>query len=236
MLRRKSFYSPLAFSRGVLVCQLFSPAAEQPRQASKNYSNICLVLKCDIRKFFENIDHAVLLKILGEYIVDKDILILLDKIISSFEVGSEKGLPLGNLTSQLFVNIYMNKFDQFVKHKIKAKYYIRYADDFVFLSDSKTKLEKYLLSTDEFLKNELKLELHPNKIFIKTIASGIDFLGWINFPYHTVLRAKTKRRMLNRLKKNAAPESLASYLGLLSHGNTYDLQKQVLNDYWFWRN
>lgn len=194
------------------------------------------MLKCDIRKFFENIDHAVLLKILGEYIVDKDILILLDKIISSFEVGSEKGLPLGNLTSQLFVNIYMNKFDQFVKHKIKAKYYIRYADDFVFLSDSKTKLEKYLLSTDEFLKNELKLELHPNKIFIKTIASGIDFLGWINFPYHTVLRAKTKRRMLNRLKKNAAPESLASYLGLLSHGNTYDLQKQVLNDYWFWRN
>jgi len=206
------------------------------RQASKNHSNTCWILKCDIRKFFENIDHAVLLKIFKEYIADKDIINLLVKIISSFEARTNKGLPLGNLTSQLFVNIYMNKFDQFVKHKIKAKYYIRYADDFVFFSDDKAIIEKFLLSADEFLRNELKLELHPNKVFVKTIASGVDFLGWINFPYHTVLRTKTKRRMLNRFRKNATPESLVSYLGLLSHGNTQGLRKRILNDYWFWKN
>lgn len=206
------------------------------RQASKNHSSTCWVLKCDIRKFFENIDHTVLLEIFKEYIADQVIINLLAKIISSFAVRPSKGLPLGNLTSQLFVNIYMNKFDQFVKHKIKAKYYIRYADDFVFLSNSQTILEKYLLSADEFLRNKLKLELHPNKVFVKTVASGIDFLGWINFPHHAILRTKTKRRMLSRLRKNATPESLASYLGLLSYGNTYGLRKKILSDYWFWEN
>ena len=204
-------------------------------KASKNHCKTLWVLKCDIRKFFENIDHVVLLNMFNEYIADKNILLLLSKVIGSFEVKPKKGLPLGNLTSQLFVNIYMNKFDQFVKHKIKAKYYVRYADDFVFLSDSKTKLEKYLHKADEFLQNELKLELHPNKVFIKTIASSIDFLGWINFAHHTVLRTKTKRRMLKRLRINPKQESLASYLGLLSHGNTYGLQKKILNDYWFWK-
>ena len=205
------------------------------RKASKNNSKTLWILKCDIRKFFENIDHSILLNILNEYIEDKNIINLLNKIISSFESKNNKGLPLGNLTSQLFVNIYMNKFDQFVKHKIKAKYYIRYADDFVFMSDRKEKLEKYLKISDEFLRNELKLELHKKKIEVKTINSGIDFLGWIHFPHQRVLRLKTKRRMQKRLKTNPKPESLASYLGLLKHGNTYELQKQILNDYWFWK-
>ena len=203
-------------------------------QSSKNNTKTCWVLKCDIRKFFENIDHKALLKMLNEYIVDKDIINLLAEIIKSFQVNLGKGLPLGNLTSQLFVNIYMNKFDQFVKHKLKAKYYLRYADDFLFLSNDRTSLDKYLRSVDEFLRNELKLELHPQKLFIKTIASGVDFLGWVNFHHHTTLRTKTKRRMFKRLSKNATPESLASYLGLLRHGDTYALQQKVLNDYWFW--
>ena len=203
-------------------------------QSSKNNTKTCWVLKCDIRKFFENIDHKALLKMLNEYIVDKDIINLLAEIIKSFQVNLGKGLPLGNLTSQLFVNIYMNKFDQFVKHKLKANYYHRYADDFLFLSNDRTSLDKYLRSVDEFLRNELKLELHPQKLFIKTIASGVDFLGWVNFHHHTTLRTKTKRRMFKRLSKNATPESLASYLGLLRHGDTYALQQKVLNDYWFW--
>lgn len=204
------------------------------RQASKNHTKTCWILKCDIRKFFENIDHNVLLKILNEYIVDKDIVNLLAEIISSFEVRPGKGLPLGNLTSQLFVNIYMNQFDQFVKHKLKAKYYLRYADDFVFMSDNRQVLDKNLQLAREFLKNELKLELHPSKVFIETIASGVDFLGWVNFPHYTVLRTKTKKRMFKRLQKNGNPQSLASYLGLLKHGNTYSLQQKVLNDYWLW--
>src|SRR3989344_3954373 len=103
-------------------------------KASKNHTKTLWVLKCDIKKFFASIDQKILLDIVGQYISDKDILWLLSQIIKSFHsthVGV--GLPLGNLTSQLFVNIYMNEFDQFMKHKLKAKYYIRYADDFVIL-------------------------------------------------------------------------------------------------------
>jgi len=169
---------------------------------SKNNTKTCWVLKCDIRKFFANIDHQILLKILTEYIPNEDILALLENIIESFSIKDGVGLPLGNLTSQLLVNIYMNRFDQFVKHQMKAKYYIRYADDFVFFSEDKKQLEKDVLAVQKFLAEELKLELHPNKVFIKTLSSGVDFLGWINFTDHRVLRTATKRRMLRKLQDN----------------------------------
>ena len=106
-------------------------------QVSRNHTRTCWILKCDIRKFFENIDHEILFRILRDYIPDGNILWLLGQIIDSFHSRSDVGLPLGNLTSQLFVNIYMNKFDQFVKHKLKIKYYIRYSDDFVIISEDK---------------------------------------------------------------------------------------------------
>src|SRR6185437_5698634 len=124
-----------------------------------------------------------------------------------------QGLPLGNLTSQFFCNIYMNEFDQFVKHKLKAKYYIRYADDFVFLSDDRHSLENLVSLISEFLEDHLKLHLHPNKVFIKTLASGVDFLGWVNFPHHSVLRSVTKRRMMKRIIKSPKNRTLQSYLG-----------------------
>jgi len=108
------------------------------RKTSKNNTRTSWVLKCDIRKFFANIDHQVLLNILREHIPDKKILWLFSEIVGSFQSKrADVGLPLGNLTSQLFVNIYMNKFDQFVKHNLKTKYYIRYADDFVFFSEDR---------------------------------------------------------------------------------------------------
>ena len=107
------------------------------RKVSKNNTRTCWILKCDIRRFFDNIDHQILISILQKHIVDQDILWLLNQIISSFHTKQGKGLPLGNLTSQLLVNIYMNEFDQFVKHELKQKYYIRYADDFVLSSHKK---------------------------------------------------------------------------------------------------
>ena len=199
-------------------------------KVSKNNTQTCWVLKCDIRKFFANIDHNILMNVLEKYITDKNILWLLKEVIegfNSFKTGI--GLPLGNLTSQLFVNVYMNEFDQFVKHKIKVKYYVRYADDFVFLFENKEWLKDLIKPTSEFLKNELKLELHPNKIFIKTLASGVDFLGWVHFPDHRILRTTTKRRMLKRIKKNPVLETLNSYLGLLKHGNSYKLEKVIFD-------
>jgi hypothetical protein len=88
-------------------------------------------------------------------------------------------------------------------------------------------LENILPKISAFLENRLKLFLHPDKVFIKTIASGMDFLGWINFPHHRVLRTSTKRRMFINLDHDPKKESLTSYLGLLSHGNTYRLRKKI---------
>ena len=110
--------------------------------------------------------------------ISNDILLLLKEIIKSFDSGViGKGLPLGNLTSQLLVNIYMNEFDQYIKHTLRIKYYIRYADDFVILDNDKRYLLKILPKINHFLSQHLLLQLHPNKVFIKTISSGLDFLG-----------------------------------------------------------
>ena len=197
-------------------------------KVSKNNTKTVWVLKCDIRKFFASIDHDILKQILVEYIADRNVLWLLARVINSFHTKGkdDMGLPLGNLTSQPLVNIYMNKFDQFVKHKLKAKYYIRYADDFVILLENKNELEILLPRIGAFLRAELKLELHPNKVSIKTLASGIDFLGWVNFLKHRVLRTSTKKRMLKRIKESPISETINSYLGLLKHGDTYKIKER----------
>jgi retron-type reverse transcriptase len=202
-------------------------------KVSKNNTKTCWVLKCDIKKFFANIDHKILLEILKEHVKDEKLLWLLGEIVGSFSSNKNGvGLPLGNLTSQLFVNIYMNKFDQFVKHKLKAKYYIRYCDDFVIFSDNRKELKDFLPQINKFLLEKVKLELHPQKVSIKTIVSGVDFLGWVNFTDHRVLRTKTKKRIFKNLKGNDnKPESINSYLGLLSHGYAHKLSKEIFRLY-----
>lgn len=194
------------------------------RKVSKNNTRTCWVLKCDIRKFFASIDQKILLGIATKFIPDERIIGLIREILGSFQsTRPGVGLPLGNLTSQLLVNVYMNEFDQFVKHKLKAKYYIRYADDFVFLSENKEWLENILPIVKEFLNNRLKLSLHPDKVYIKTISSGVDFLGWIHFSDHRVLRASSKRRMIRNLNEEKTLPRVISYRGLLSHGNAHKL-------------
>jgi len=200
------------------------------RVVSKNNTRTCWVLKCDIRKFFASVDHKILMSILARSIPDERLLALLQEIIGSFSTTPGIGLPLGNLTSQLLVNIYMNEFDQFTKHKLKAKHYIRYADDFVFLSPDRAWLEAHIPLIATFLSERLHLTLHPEKLFIKTLASGFDFLGWVHFPDHRVLRTATKRRMFKRMRENPSPETLASYRGLLRHGNTYALASRLIDE------
>ncbi|MFA6416498.1 MAG: reverse transcriptase/maturase family protein [Candidatus Paceibacterota bacterium] len=201
------------------------------RQVSQNNTKTCWILKCDVRKFFASIDQMTLLNILKKHEPDPDIIWLLERVIGSFystEFG--KGLPLGNLTSQLLVNIYINEFDQFMKHQLKAKYYLRYADDFVIMATDKKYLENLLLKINVFLLDQLKLTLHPDKVYIKTLASGVDFLGWVHFPHHRVLRTATKRRMFKRIRETSGKkETVQSYLGLLRHGEGYKLQKRVLD-------
>lgn len=198
-------------------------------QASGNSTRTIWVLKGDIKKFFASIDQFILLKIAAWYIEDKKIIWLLERIAGSFNAGeSGVGLPLGNLTSQLFSNVYLNRFDQFVKHRLRVKQYIRYADDFVIFSLDKLYLENILITIQAFLMKELRLELHPAKIMLKTVASGVDFLGWVHFPDHRVLRAVTKRRMMRRVQKNLTCETVQSYLGLLCHGNAFGLSQQIV--------
>jgi retron-type reverse transcriptase len=207
---------------------------------SKNNTQTCWILKCDIRKFFANIDHKILMDILKQYISDKNIIWLLENVIESFSTNrAGVGLPLGNLTSQLFVNIYMNEFDQFVKHKMKAEYYIRYADDFILISEDKDWLKKQIELIREFLSKKLKLELHPDKIFLKTLSSGVDFLGMVNFPKHRILRTATKRRMLRKfevrrndlkdelISEKSFNQSLQSYFGMLGHCNGHKVVKNL---------
>ncbi len=201
-------------------------------KVSKNHTKTCWVLKGDIRKFFASIDHRALLTLLERWIVDRRLIGLLTSVISSFHVQPGKGIPLGNLTSQLFANIYLNELDQFVKHSLRMKYYIRYADDFVFLSDDRSELLSRLPQVATFLSDSLALSLHPDKLFIKTIASGIDFLGWVHFPHHLVLRTKTKQRMFKRVVGDPGHKSVQSYLGLLSHGDAYEMAGKLENLEW----
>ncbi len=203
-------------------------------QVSRNNTETCWILKCDIRKFFASIDQNILLDILKEKIVDKEIMKLIENVLRSFELGGAGiGVPLGNLTSQLFVNVYMNEFDQFVKHTLKAKRYIRYADDFVFLSDDREWLESLIPHVAEFLGERLALTLHPKKVSIETLASGVDFLGWVYFPHHKTLRSKTKQRMCRRLNERPEEATVQSYRGMLQHGDTFKVQNDLENLYWF---
>ncbi len=198
------------------------------RKVSKNHTRTCYVLKCDIKKFFASVDHAVLMKVLERHIADSDIRKLIHKVISSFyTIAPGIGLPLGNLTSQLFANIYMHEFDMYLKQELRVKYYLRYADDFAILSDNREYLEKLLPLLHKFLNEELYLTLHPDKVYIKTYDSGVDFLGWVHFPHHRQIRTITKQKMIRMLKGYPKHETVSSYRGHLGHGNTYQLQKRL---------
>jgi len=196
---------------------------------SKNQTRICWVLKCDIRKFFASIDQGVLLDMLKLAIGDRKLYQLLEAVIGSFSVTAGSGIPLGNLTSQLFANVFMDRFDQFVKTDLEWRYFVRYADDFVFLSPSKNDLELLLPVIRGYLRDQLRLDLHPHKVTLKKLVSGIDFLGWVHFPHHRIPRTGTRRRMLRRIQESPTNPTLQSYLGLLKHGNTYRLQQEIQN-------
>lgn len=201
--------------------------------ASKNNTRTCWVLKCDIKKFFASVDHEILIGILKSYISDRRTVLLSQEVIASFSSETPgTGLPLGNLTSQLFANVYMNDLDQWVKHGLKMRHYIRYADDFVLLSEDKAVLDEAIPKIGDLLHEKLKLSLHPDKVFIKTLASGVDFLGWIHFSDHRVLRTATRRRMLRRIRETAGKEeTVQSYLGMLGHGNGRKLQDIIFRGY-----
>ena len=145
-------------------------------------------------------------------------------------------MPLGNLTSQFFANVYLNELDYFVKHKLKAKYYIRYVDDFVILHSSKYQLEIWKKEIEIFLKERLTLELHPEKSRIISISRGIDFVGFRNFYYHKLLRKRniksiqTKIRELreNKITFEKFIESFQGWNSYTKWSNSYNLSSRLI--------
>jgi len=145
-------------------------------------------------------------------------------------------MPLGNLTSQFFANVYLNELDYFVKHKLKAKYYIRYVDDFVILHNSKEQLEIWKQEIDKFLKEKLKIELHPDKSRIVSLSHGVDFVGFRNFYHYALLRKRNIKKMLKVIEKYKNREfskekMLESFQGWQAYAkwaNTLNLRKKVV--------
>ncbi|MEX2012688.1 MAG: reverse transcriptase/maturase family protein [Patescibacteria group bacterium] len=201
------------------------------RQVSRNYTAPCWALKMDIRKFFDSVDHEILLGLLSQRIADRQLLYVIYGIIRSFEFTPGKGMPLGNLTSQLFANVYMDPLDKFVKHRLKAKYYLRYADDFLLLANNPRELLGCFVEIQVFLREQLKLRIHPDKIALRKLSWGIDFVGYVARPYYNLPRRKTVRRIFKKAARSTPEElakSLPSYLGYLQHAKSRKQIKKLL--------
>lgn len=142
----------------------------------------------------------------------------------------------------------MNEFDQFVKQSLKVEYYARYTDDFIIVSENMEYLKNIIKPIKVFLETILNLNLHPNKVQILKVTGGIDFLGSILFPHHRLIRKKTRKRMMRKLKdkvklhkrglisKENLDQTLQSYLGILSHSSSHQLSIEIQNQFWFWLN
>ena len=200
-------------------------------EESQNRRRTTYALKCDVRKFFDSVDHATLFRLLCRHVSDPHMRDLLELVISSFSTASDKGLPLGNLTSQLFANVYLHELDRFVKHDLHEKRFLRYCDDFVIVSDSRERLYSLVPKLNAFLSEHLGLHLHPNKVTVRSWGQGIDFLGYVSLPHATIVRTKTARRM----RLHITDSNATSYLGLCTHASAYSLAQELRNAVWFRR-
>lgn len=199
--------------------------------AEKNNKNL-YCLKCDIKKFFNSVDLKILVEILSRKIKDKKVIWLIKQILGK----SQKGMPIGSLTSQLFANIYLNELDKFVKHSLKMKYYIRYMDDFIIFSESKSELHYILNEIENFLKTKLELELN-NKTRIQPVKTGVEFVGYIHFYNKIRIRKSSWKRFKKNLKttkksyykntinKETYNNTISSYYGHLKHTKN----KKIIN-------
>ena len=198
-------------------------AITRTQKYMKKYSG-GFVWRADVSKFFDNVDHTILLKILSRKITDKKTIKLLSEIINGFSLDGDTsiGIPIGNLTSQIFSNIYLNEFDRFVKHTLKVKDYLRYGDDFTIFAQNREELENIQIQATHFLTNELKLSLHKkNNVTVKT-KHGLKFLGIVLYPKGRKLSKRNNKRLFARLNTRNA----GSYYGLLTqHTNAKQMKK-----------
>lgn len=180
------------------------------------------------------------MNIIEKKIKDPKVIWLIKKILENHKITSDgKGMPIGNLTSQFFANVYLNELDKFVKHQLKTKYYIRYVDDFIILHRDKVVLEKWRREVDIFLRSNLRIELHKEKTRIIPLEKGITLLGFRVFYRHRLLKRSNAHRIwkrLNRLKQEhdrgkitveKARQSLCGWLAYAKFANTYHLRNKI---------
>lgn len=217
-------------------------------------------LKLDISKYFYRIDHEVLLSILERRIRDKKMIDLLSITIKSNETNfglpagkspgevckserlCDKGMPVGNLSSQMFANLYLNELDQYCKHTLRIHYYVRYMDDVIILADNKKQLHEWKQLINDFLQSKLKLDLN-NKTCIRPVTLGIEFCGYKTWATHIKLRKSTALKMKRRLKLiqvqyasgaitlDRAMQTVNSYMGILKHCDSYALRMAIFGGY-----
>ena len=222
------------------------------REFYKEHGTSGYFLKCDIKKFFNSIDHDVLKSKLRKVFDDEEVLALLYQIIDSYECTPGKGLPLGNQTSQWFAIYYLDGFDRLIKEKLHIKYYSRYMDDCLLIHDNKNYLKYCQKEMEDYLNNVLQLEFNQ-KTQIFPIKNGADYLGFHFYLTDTgkVIRKvrqqtkyKYKRKLKHMQQKYAAGEMqledikqvLSSYQAHLSYGHTYKLRKKTLSKFVLRRN
>ena len=194
------------------------------RRALNDIEGTQYCLKLDIRKFYPSVDHTILKQLVRRKIKDVDVLWLLDNIIDS-----APGLPIGNYMSQYLANFYMTYFDHWIKQDMGVKYYFRYADDLVILSDGKPYLHALLADMRQYLSVELKMTIKGNYQIFPVAARSIDFVGYRFYHTHTLVRKTIKQSFARMLANNMNPASIASYNGWLKHANAKHLTKKLLN-------
>ena len=194
------------------------------------------ILKMDVRKFFDNIDKDILYRILACIINDYKLLKIIKQIVYSNE--GKKGQPIGNYTSQTFANIYLNEVDQYIKHKLKCKYYFRYMDDGIILAKTKEEAKQILEKIKKFLKNKLELELN-NKTQIFKNKQGVNFCGYKINEYRLKIRDRGKQKLKKKVKyltkqikqgnisSKEANKYLCGHLGYIKIANTYSLEQKL---------
>nr|AQS31691.1 hypothetical protein [uncultured archaeon]AQS34501.1 hypothetical protein [uncultured archaeon]AQS34522.1 hypothetical protein [uncultured archaeon] len=212
------------------------------REITKNNTKRAYVLKADIKHYFENVDHNILVKLLERKIKDQKLIHLIKIILNNHQTRHlDKGMPLGNLTSQFFANIYLHELDWFVKHQLKARHYIRYVDDFVIIETNIKTLEDHMLRINAFLRENLLLEIHPEKSKFQLLTQGIRFLGLRIYLHHRLLTKMNIRKFKKRLTKiceqyenneigyDAIYDFIEGWVAYSKNANTYNLRNRLFH-------
>lgn len=232
--------------------------------ANKDKAKKAHYLQVDIQSFFVSLKKDILFEMIKKQVKNPEILWLAETVIfhnptrdyyqkgqmslfdlipdhkSLFKVPQNQGLPIGNLTSQFFANVYLNGLDQFAKHRLKIKYYLRYVDDIVILSQDKRQLKFWRGEIDKFLRDKLKLRLHPKKQILQAVGKGIDFVGFVVRPDYVLAQRRIVKSLKEKLrnfnndkgkltqeKANKILSAVNSYYGQFKHSNTFGLRRKL---------